>query len=220
MTPYPKIETVFKRDPDNKFKTLLDGQFAEAEFAYLASNDWVFTEKVDGTNIRVMWDGAALTFGGKSDKAQIPPKLMFALGGRFGDQLGTFSDLWPDGGVCLYGEGFGAGIQKGGGNYRPDADFVLFDVKVGDWWLRQEDVDEVATYFASAIVPCIGGGTLLEMVEMVREGFQSEWGDFTAEGIVARPATELCTRGGKRIITKIKHKDFVVVQEGARPSEQ
>ena len=46
------------------------------------------------------------------------------------------------------------------------------------------------------------------MIGLVRKGVGSEWGDFPAEGIVARPATELCTRGGGRIITKIKHKDF------------
>lgn len=43
---------------------------------------------------------------------------------------------------------------------------------------------------------------------MTRKGIKSQWGDFIAEGIVARPATELLTRNGERIITKIKHKDF------------
>jgi hypothetical protein len=46
------------------------------------------------------------------------------------------------------------------------------------------------------------------MVIFVQNGFTSQWGDFAAEGIVARPKIELKTRGGKRIITKIKHKDF------------
>ena len=37
---------------------------------------------------------------------------------------------------------------------------------------------------------------------------QGLWGDFTAEGLVARPKTELFGRDGKRVITKIKYKDF------------
>ena len=58
------------------------------------------------------------------------------------------------------------------------------------------------------IVPLVGRGTLHECIDRVRGGMQSTWGDFQAEGIVARPVTELCTRGGERIITKIKCRDF------------
>jgi hypothetical protein len=54
MKEYHKIQTVFKRDPSNNYKTLLEGEFAIPEFGYLQDNEWVFTEKVDGTNIRVM----------------------------------------------------------------------------------------------------------------------------------------------------------------------
>lgn len=49
----------------------------------------------------------------------------------------------------------------------------------------------------------------MRIVAFDRKGFNSIWGDFIAEGIVARPAVELKTRNGHRIITKIKHKDFV-----------
>ena len=108
-----------------------------------------------------------------------------------------------------HGEGYGAKIQKGGGNYRSDQDFVLFDVKVGDWWLQRHDIEDVASKLSLDLVPIIGVGTLYEMADMANEGFSSRWGEFGAEGIVARPATELCTRAGHRIITKIKHKDFV-----------
>jgi len=50
MNKYHKISTVFKRDPENNFKTLLFGEFATPELEYLQDNMWVFTEKVDGTN--------------------------------------------------------------------------------------------------------------------------------------------------------------------------
>lgn len=99
-------------------------------------------------------------------------------------------------------------IQKGGGNYYSDQRAVLFDVHVGEWWLRRLDVEGIAAALGIPVVPIVGEGTLAEMVEMVRKGFNSQWGDFIAEGIVARPRVELKARDGSRIITKIKHKDF------------
>ena len=79
MIQYHKIQTIFKRDPETKFKTLLLGQYSLPEFEYLKDNDWVWTEKVDGTNIRIMWDKERVTFGGKSDNAQIPAFLVTRL---------------------------------------------------------------------------------------------------------------------------------------------
>lgn len=207
MNQYHKIQTVFLRDPETKFKTLLDGQYATPEFAFLADNRWVFTEKVDGTNIRVMFDGSVITFGGKTDNAQIPAFLVTRLQERFLSQRPMFESKFADG-VCLYGEGYGARIQKGGENYRPDSDFVLFDVKVGDCWLQRKDVEDVAGAFGLDLVPIIGDGTLGDLVARVRAGFNSTWEQFAAEGIVARPLTELKDRAGHRIITKLKHRDF------------
>ena len=206
---YHKIKTVFSRDPETKYRTLLEGEFATPEFKYLQNNDWIWTEKVDGTNIRVMFEGEDIAFGGKTERAQIPAPLVNKLNEMFLPQIEKFREHFPDG-ICLYGEGYGAKIQKGGGNYRPDQGFVLFDVRIGDWWLKREDVSDVATTLGIEVVPEIGHGTLREMVELVREGFCSQWGDFQGEGIVARPLVELKARNGERIITKLKHKDFRV----------
>lgn len=212
MSEYHKIDSVFLRDPATKHRTFLDGQYAQDAFAYLAGNEWVFTEKVDGTNIRVIVDAGqvtahAIAFGGRTDAAQIPANLVQRLQERFLPAAADMLEMFPDGAV-LYGEGYGARIQKGGGNYRPDQDFVLFDVKVGEWWLQRSAVEEIAQKLAIDVVPIIGRGTLADAIEMTRTGFNSQWGEFLAEGIVARPAVELKTRNGKRIITKIKHRDF------------
>ena len=198
---------MFLRDPDNRYKTLLMGQYAKPEFAYLRKNQWDFTEKVDGTNIRVMFDGERITFGGKTNRAQIPAKLVTRLNEHFLSQVDKFKDRFSDG-VCLYGEGYGAKIQKGGGNYRQDQDFVLFDVKIGNWWLQRADIENIADELDLDYVPRIGVGTLEEMVRLVQDGFNSRWGDFYAEGIVAKPSVELKERNGSRIITKLKYKDF------------
>ena len=207
MNEYHKIKTVFKRDPGNKYKTLLMGEYACPEFEYLQDNEWVFTEKVNGTNIRAMFDGS-ITFAGKTDRAQIPAPLVNRLNKRFLPQLDKFKEKFQEVSVCFYSEGYGAKIQKGG-SYRPDQDFVLFDVKIGDWWLQRKDVEALGEEFGLDVVPIIGYGTLLEMVEITEKGFPSDWNsELIAEGIVARPSTELKDRSGERIITKIKYKDF------------
>lgn len=215
MTSYHKIQTVFKRDMQNNGKIIV-GEYSCEEFKYLANNQWVFTEKVDGTNIRVMWDGENITFGGKTDNASIPIFLLYKLQELFEGtakkklfkEIFTFDDDEKVE-VCLYGEGYGAKIQKGGGNYISDGvNFVLFDVKIGDLFLERENVEDIAKKLGIKIVPIIGTGTLNEMVNMVKGDFNSQWGDFIAEGIVAKPRIEFKNRRNDRIITKIKHKDF------------
>ena len=157
MKEYHKIQTVFLRNPETKFKTLLEGQFALPEFKYLQNNIWVFTEKVDGTNIRVMFKDGNITFGGKTDRAMIPAPLANKLNDIFLPLKDKFTEIFSNATeVCLYGEGYGAKIQKGGGNYRDDQSFVLFDIKIGDWWLQRSDVEDVATKLDIDIVPIIG----------------------------------------------------------------
>lgn len=209
MREYHKIQSVFKRDMEGGGKSLLIGQWTLPEFEYLANNTWTFTEKVDGTNIRIMWQNDTMTFGGKTDNASIPAKLVDRLRERFPDDSGFKAAFTPPhGSVCLYGEGYGTGIQKGD-CYRADQDFVLFDVRVGEIWLQRKDVEDVAEKLNLNVVPVIGAGTLYDCINFVRNGVDSVWGPFQAEGIVARPLVELSTRGGQWIITKIKCRDFI-----------
>ena len=208
MTEYHKIQSIFKRDMSSKRKTLIDGDWTLPEFEYLASNIWTFTEKVDGTNIRVIFKDGSVTFGGRTADAQIPAQLVTRLNERFFPLAVQLGEVFKDGEAVLYGEGYGAKIQKVGGSYRPDQDFVLFDVRVGPWWLQRADVEDVAQRLGIDVVPVIGEGTLHDAVAWAKRGIRSVWGDFEAEGIVARPKTELNTRGGQRLIAKIKCRDF------------
>lgn len=210
MSEYHKIQTVFKRNPAN-LREVLEGQYALPEFEYLKDCRWVFTEKVDGTNTRVMWDGKSVVFGGKTDNAQMPVFLLYKLQELFEgtEKRQLFQSKFGDAAVCLYGEGYGAKIQKGGGNYiRDGVSFVLFDVRFDRWWLKREDVEDIANAFGIDVVPIIGSGAMAEAVSLARRGFNSHWGPFTAEGIVMRPEVELTDRAGHRIISKIKHRDF------------
>jgi len=214
MKEYCKIQTVFKRDPATKHKTIIYGDYSIPAFEYLADKEWIFTEKIDGTNIRVQLEDGKITFGGRTDNAQIPAFLIQKLMELFtAEKLLT---VFPEGSACLYGEGYGAKIQKGGGNYIPDGcGFILFDVLCGEWWLERENVEDVALKLDIGTVPIIGKGFIHEAVEMTRKGFQSLVGNCIAEGIVMRPKIELLDRGGRRIIAKIKHRDF---QDSAKKS--
>ena len=178
MKQYHKIQTIFKRDMSNNGKMIV-GDFSLPEIEYLKDSQWIFTEKVDGTNIRVMWNGENVTFGGKTDNAQMPVFLLYKLQELFEGTSNKkkFAEIFSDKDgvcfteVCLYGEGYGAKIQKGGGNYIPDGvNFVLFDVKIGDWWLKREDVEDIASKFDIKIVPIIGEGTIDDMIEKVKSG--------------------------------------------------
>lgn len=211
MKEYHKIQTVFHRDPERRFKTLIEGEYSIPEFEFLKGNPWVYTEKVDGTNIRVIFNGVGngeIRFGGKTKNAQVPVPLMNYLNETFLPQKDQFKEVFGEGDVCLYGEGYGSRIQKIGSKYGANQKFVLFDVKIGEFWLERHNVKDIGEKLGIDVVPIIGKGTIDEMVDFVREGFDSQWGEFIAEGVVARPEVELKTRNGQRIITKLKHVDF------------
>jgi len=89
MKEYHKIPTLFKRN--EKTKRLIEGEFTDPILEYLKDTEWVFTEKIDGTNIRVVWDGHKVSYFGRTDDSQIPAYLMNRLlelfGGDANEQL-------------------------------------------------------------------------------------------------------------------------------------
>jgi len=208
MTEYPKIVNVWKREPvegSKKWK-IVENAWSTPELEYLKDLNWSWTEKVDGTNIRIIYDGEKVEFKGKTDRAILYKPLEDFLATKF--YAGALSEIF-EGPVCLYGEGYGKKIQKRGGLYNPDGNsFVLFDIKIGDYWLKRKDIVEIADKLQIEVVPEVGCGTLEDAITFVRNGVYSEWGDFLAEGIVVKPDVNLLNRSGRRIITKIKTVDF------------
>lgn len=230
MTEYHKINAIYKRYTEGPSRgRLIDGDWAVPEIGYLANNEWEFTEKVDGTNIRVeitiSGDDCVINHKGRTDNADIPKPLLEHLEETFPDvprwrrditrptyakRNAEIRDWMLDNGlitVVLYGEGYGPKIQNGG-NYRDDVSFVLFDVKIGDFWLDRANVNDVASKLDIDHVPTLGYGTIHDAIDIVKGGLESQWGKFEAEGIVARPVVPLFNRKGERIIAKIKARDF------------
>ena len=118
MKEYHKIDGLYMREEATK--RLLPGVYRNPAVAYLKDNEWTFTEKIDGTNIRVVWDGHRVAFYGRTDKATIPARLLARLEGLFGGEANeqVFERHFGEKNITLYGEGYGAGIQKSGGDYR------------------------------------------------------------------------------------------------------
>jgi len=206
---YPKIYGPYKRHTEGSNKNeLIIGSWTQPEFPVLSMHNWTWTEKVDGTNIRVMWDGHKVEFGGRTDNALIPAQLFRVLQEEFPEEL--FEQHFKDQPVTLYGEGFGPKIQKVGHLYGDLQDFVLFDVRVGKWWLSPEDVAGIAKAMGVGAVPVVGEMTPFAAMRLVSHGLNSQFGDrdFYAEGVVGRAPCGLLTRGGERIIMKVKHVDF------------
>lgn len=210
MKEYHKIETLYERDI-NGSKKLIEGRFRNETVEFLKNLKWVWTEKVDGTNVRVHWDGHKVTIAGRTDNAQMPVDLMNYLNATFcspeAEEL--FEQKFGEQEVTLYGEGYGKKIQKVGSLYRNDVSFILFDVMIGFVWLKRDSVEDIATAFGIDVVPVVGTGTLDEAVEYVKTHAQSTVSEKAPlEGVVARPEIEMLDRMGRRVIVKIKARDF------------
>ena len=208
MIEYHKIEGLYARDMEGS-KKLIEGKFRNPAVEYLKDNVWQFTEKIDGTNISVCWDGHKVTFNGRTDKAQIPAHLVNYLNATFGTSEAEqiFEEKFGETPVILFGEGYGPKIQSGGA-YRSDVSFILFDVLISGNWQPRESVEDIAKSFGIDVVPIIFEGTIQEGVDFVKTNPKSTIGTAMMEGLVGRPKVEMRDRCGKRVIVKIKVKDF------------
>ena len=210
MRYYHKIETLFERDTGGT-KKLITGLWRNEAVSLLKDICWDWTEKIDGTNIVVCWDGNAVSFGGRTERASIPADLVNKLNEYFSGEENAqiFEQLFGAREVTLFGEGYGKKIQAAGASYIPDGvDFILFDVMIGNGFMSRDSVNSVARAFGLKSVPVVGSGTLAEAVKYIRSKPQSTIGTCAMEGIVVRPHVELCDRYGNRIIAKIKCRDF------------
>ena len=208
MIEYNKIDTLYKRDMEGT-KKLLVGEFRNPTVEFLKDNVWTFTEKIDGTNIRVYWDGHKVQFGGRTERAQIPSDLVNYLNSVFGTNEAEqiFEEKFGETEVILFGEGYGPKIQNGG-LYRNDVSFIMFDVLIAGNYQPRESVEDIAKAFGIDIVPIIFEGTIQEGVDFVKTNPDSTMGTAKMEGLVGRPKVELRDRCGKRVIVKIKWEDF------------
>jgi ATP-dependent RNA circularization protein (DNA/RNA ligase family) len=208
---YPKIETLYNRDDNFK---VVPGDFRVPEFALVKR--WLFTEKIDGRNHRIILhhDGQ-VKHRGRTDRAQFADfEMAGAQAAIDEDQLRYVikegDSGWPL--TILYGELYGPKIQ-GGGKYRDDVGFRLFDIRIEDWWMNWSDVVDIGTQLGLQIVPVLGEydswlpTCLDELLDLLPDGSRLEKPG-EPEGVVARTEPLLMTRRGDRLMWKLKVRDF------------
>lgn len=258
MREYPSTNNLYTRDPETH--KLILGEIKVPEHAAIGS--WLVTEKVDGTNIRVLLrldgfqdtpDGSnavrkmQVEVRGRSDRANVPgdleAKILQEINARWQQVFAWLQDLTMDDDtiqVCIYGEGYGAGIQKVGKQYRADDKSLrIFDVTTnrvgfnGDvaiesgplWWRNWETVENAATALGLPTVPKLMDGAPTDVItEFVAsnpsslvawyDGGEGTWYDPevgpTMEGVVARTDPYLYDWQGHRILFKLKGADLPV----------
>lgn len=210
MKTYHKIQNIFNRETFGNNK-IIENDFTNETVKFLKDIDWTWTEKVDGTNIRVFWDGYKVNLGGRTDKANIPNHLKERLEEIFctPEKEEIFESLFGEKEVIFFGEGYGVKIQNGG-NYIDNVDFILFDIEINGNYLARKDIEDIAKSFNLDVVPIVGHGTLEEAVNYIKTKPMSVIGKKKAEmeGIVVRPSIELNERNHNRVIVKIKARDF------------
>lgn len=224
---YVKINSLWKRhgwyfdakDKTNtspelqaKRQSLIEGDYACPEFGNIRR--WSVEEKVDGTNIRIIYKDGEVSIGGRTANSQIPCALLQALQKTFTRDAMSAAfphdgDPWPN--VVLYGEGYGPKIQAVGHNYRGDPGFILFDVRVGSWWLKRDDVKAIAHNLGVAMVPQLGVMDEATIVQYVKSKPLSLCSRIpqVMEGVVARSEPLMLTRSGSPVMFKLKVKEFV-----------
>lgn len=204
---YQKIGNVFKFD--EKFRTIVG---LNEPFNTLKNIIWEGTEKVDGTNIRIHWDGHNIEIAGHTNKAQIPDKLKTYLEDLFltKEMEYVFEQIFNEKEVYIFGEGFGPGIQKEGYLYTDTPSFIIFDINIDGFDLKRAAVNDIANRLGIKSVPVVFTGTLSEAKEYVAAHQVSTINkEHEMEGLVLVPANiQLYDNKHHLIKCKCKYRDI------------
>lgn len=207
MKYYSKIESIFNRGEDFKFNY----KYRRPEYAYVKY--WDATEKIDGTSTFLYFDlkNDYPLFGGRTPKTNtsgkwIPRKWFEQKINSVGDRWRDYLNMYDINSLQIFGESYGAGIQKGGGLYG-DPSFRMFDVLVDDtYWLDQGKMTAVSDFFEIGQVPSLGHLTTEEALAMLGRQSEVTEQDRVAEGLVLK--TPMFDSRGDRVMCKMKVRDI------------
>ena len=212
MDKYQKIDTLYVFD--NGLKRFVT-KFTNPLVEFLRDNAWLASEKVDGINIRVHFDGYRVEWSGRTDDAQLPKEAEVLLQEVFGESEVVFEQTFGCKDVYLFMECYGGKIQ--GGAYGGKERLIGFDVKVGGIYLDKRVIGEIFKKFGVKCVDFIELSNLQAAIACVQDAADNpefhisplcEKGKTVIEGLVAVPAKRLYDHMGERIIVKIKARDL------------
>lgn len=220
MKMYHKIKSVLAYadvQPYKKRRIYNELKFVDNVCEFFKFNNFHCTEKVDGTNIIVFWNGRDVTFKGRKLTDQIPAKLLEILKNTFTKELmkivfGTRDNS----GIVIYVEGHGYSLGSELKNKMPLwEDLHIIDIGGINLTTSEisffdfERLEMISSIFKLNTVPLIGIHNMCEAVEMCKNTYMSTINEnIKAEGIVIRPVIDLKTKTNERIIYKIRSECF------------
>jgi len=214
FTKYTKFSSPFVKD----------GKFINTEelVQKLPDGDWIITEKIDGTNIRIIFTkpdeegnrkchiGSRKLILNNADKSSkqymdcLTEVNLHKLQEYFKDVNST---------VIIYGEGYGAGVQKGG-IYSSVKNFRVFDIRIGLAYQDFSHVQKVCVDNQLNLVPIVNTVNSVNYKDCVvallnnKNTLIKEGSGGASEGLVYKFEPVLLNKYGERLIFKIKFKDF------------
>jgi len=211
MKEYQKIETLYKFDSAKKGFT---SEFYNPIVAYLKDLPWYGTEKIDGTNIRVLWNGHTFTFSGRTDDSVLPLEVKALLESTFDYNMEvSIEQKFGEKEVMFFMEAYGGKVQNG--TYSGNERLIGFDISIGGIYLDKLVSQQIFTQLFLPFVPITYYETLSEAIAYVKTNPMSKV-DPTAhiEGLVCVPQMRIYDHMGNRIIVKIKVKDLNKLLKG------
>lgn len=206
---YHKIETLFEFDKETKrFNT---GKFYNKSVELLKENNWLFTEKIDGTNFRIIWDGHRLTYGGRTENSTFSKEQIEYIEKNLVNEIKEtlIESMFMERQIIIYGELYGTKIQNG--RLYTDGlgiSFKVFDIKVGELFLTYDNMKDLANKLEYDFVPLVLVGTINDGINFVKKTELSTFSKAKLEGLVGKPVGDFRDRNGKRIVVKIKKRDI------------
>jgi hypothetical protein len=172
-------------------------------------------EKIHGTSAHISWKSGTLKFFAGGEKHE---KFVALFDAALAERFVALTH--PE--VTVFGEAYGGKCLGMSGTYGKSLKFVVFDVKVGEYWLSVPQAEDVTKHLGLEFVHYVKCSTDLgelnrerdaPSVQAKRNGIEQ---DKLREGVVLRPLIELTKNSGGRIICKHKRDEF---KETATPRE-
>jgi hypothetical protein len=168
-------------------------------------------EKIHGTSAHVSWKEDSLSFFSGGAKHEM---FLFLF-----NQDALKAKLAESGikAVTFFGEAYGGHVMKMKPVYGDTLKFIVFEVKIGDYWLSVPKAEELAHQFGFDFVPYVRIPATLEALDNVMSAPSAQavklgMGDnHKREGVVLHPLEEMLCNGG-RVIAKHKNPEFSEVR--------
>lgn len=200
---YQKIGNLYHFDEKRKEYT---ENFEDTIVNYLRELPWICTEKIDGTNTRIVWDGYGFSVLGRTNKSIVTPEVMEIFSKKFianKDMETVFEQTFGEKQVILFVEMHGGKIQRGA--YDCDTQMVGFDIMVNGTYLNRIAAKQLFNIWGIEYVPVMLMNNLEEAIVFVKTHKESILHPkCDIEGLVCTPMQEIYNKKGERVIIKIK----------------